>query len=418
MGLGDGYDQEFIENQFSEVLRALQARNDVTLPENLREPQGTDVANDLRAVTRTLNTLLDAIRLQTSAYTPLLTLGDGGLGSFLDGVRDEVCRQGNLQGGKGHIVQHTPDGVLIIDTDTRDDFVLPDETTMIQWVKLTTAVTTPESGVPYADGNPSSDKDGTTIDTTRTVRTYLPVVGGGTPYLTIGDVIPVQMDSNGAFISQQVGPSTPPAANVPIGGCIVWADIDTSGVPQNVPTGWALCDGENGTKDMRSAFIVGYDARPGSGYTDARTTGGSATVTFASHTVSAHSHGGTTSAGTAHTHTVASSGAHANSGTTDAGSSHAHSVSTIASDGNEYTVDSGSAQTINTNVHLHLASAGNEAAHTHTFTSGTDGAHTHSPANESAHTHTISEQALQTLTHTAQDNRPPWVVAVWIQRIS
>jgi len=61
---------------------------------------------------------------------------------------------------------------------------------------------------------------------------------------------------------------------VPRGGIIMW-----SGAVANIPTGWALCNGQNSTPDLRDRFIVGA----GSGYSPG-TTGG-----VASHNIS-HSH--------------------------------------------------------------------------------------------------------------------------------
>ena len=61
---------------------------------------------------------------------------------------------------------------------------------------------------------------------------------------------------------------------VPVGGIIMW-----SGATNNIPTGWALCDGNNGTPNLQDKFIVGA----GSSYAvDA--TGGSADATLVSHT--------------------------------------------------------------------------------------------------------------------------------------
>lgn len=42
---------------------------------------------------------------------------------------------------------------------------------------------------------------------------------------------------------------------VPTGAIIMW-----SGEIKNVPAGWILCDGQNGTPDLRGKFIVGYDS--------------------------------------------------------------------------------------------------------------------------------------------------------------
>lgn len=79
-------------------------------------------------------------------------------------------------------------------------------------------------------------------------------------------------------------------AFVPSGGIIMW-----SGTLANIPAGWYLCDGDNGTPDLRDKFVCGAanGANPG-------TTGGAATHT---HTVNSH------------THTIAH--AHTYSGTTD-----------------------------------------------------------------------------------------------------
>ena len=61
---------------------------------------------------------------------------------------------------------------------------------------------------------------------------------------------------------------------IPVGGIIMW-----SGTIANIPTGWALCNGSNGTPDLRDKFIVGA----GSSYTPGNT-GGSATTTSTEHT--------------------------------------------------------------------------------------------------------------------------------------
>jgi microcystin-dependent protein len=41
---------------------------------------------------------------------------------------------------------------------------------------------------------------------------------------------------------------------VPQGGIIMW-----SGSVMNIPKGWALCDGANGTPNLKGRFVVGYD---------------------------------------------------------------------------------------------------------------------------------------------------------------
>jgi hypothetical protein len=64
------------------------------------------------------------------------------------------------------------------------------------------------------------------------------------------------------------------AAAFPAGGIIMW-----SGSVASIPSGWALCNGSNGTPDLRNRFVVGA----GSTYAVAAT-GGSADSVVVSHT--------------------------------------------------------------------------------------------------------------------------------------
>lgn len=48
---------------------------------------------------------------------------------------------------------------------------------------------------------------------------------------------------------------------VPKGVIVMW-----SGEVDEIPEGWALCDGNSGTPDLRSRFIVGADSREGGNY--------------------------------------------------------------------------------------------------------------------------------------------------------
>lgn len=67
----------------------------------------------------------------------------------------------------------------------------------------------------------------------------------------------------------------------PIGGIILW-----SGSSTNIPIGWALCNGANGTPDLRDRFIVGA----GGGYSVGGQGGSSSNNLTHSHTVNNHSH--------------------------------------------------------------------------------------------------------------------------------
>lgn len=67
---------------------------------------------------------------------------------------------------------------------------------------------------------------------------------------------------------------------IPSGLIAMW-----SGAADNIPSGWALCNGSNGTPDLRDRFIVGA----GSSYSVGNT-GGSESVTLNWSMVPAHQH--------------------------------------------------------------------------------------------------------------------------------
>ena len=75
----------------------------------------------------------------------------------------------------------------------------------------------------------------------------------------------------------QNAPTSAPA--IPSGGIIIW-----SGSTGSVPAGWLLCDGTNGTPDLRDRFIIGA----GNTYA-VNATGGSADAVVVSHTHTATS---------------------------------------------------------------------------------------------------------------------------------
>ena len=84
---------------------------------------------------------------------------------------------------------------------------------------------------------------------------------------------------------------------VPPGTIVMW-----SGSLNSIPNGWALCDGANGTPDLRDRFIVGV----GTTYV-VGDTGGAASVTLTVNQIPAHTHSGSSGAAGAHNHTASSS---------------------------------------------------------------------------------------------------------------
>lgn len=88
-----------------------------------------------------------------------------------------------------------------------------------------------------------------------------------------------------------IGVAPSPATPTPAGVIVLW-----SGSIGSIPTGWVLCNGSNGTPDLRNRFIVGA----GSTYAvDA--TGGSADAIVVSHT---HTFSATTNTTGSHSHGI------------------------------------------------------------------------------------------------------------------
>ena len=72
-----------------------------------------------------------------------------------------------------------------------------------------------------------------------------------------------------------------------------------SGSIDTIPKGWALCDGQNGTPDLRNRFIVGA----GGTHTEGEI-GGNDSITLTVGQLPSHTHTGTTNKDGKHTHTA------------------------------------------------------------------------------------------------------------------
>lgn len=112
-----------------------------------------------------------------------------------------------------------------------------------------------------------------------------------------------------------------PAAGLPAGLITMW-----SGSLATIPGGWALCDGTNGTPDLRSKFIVGA----GGAYNPGNT-GGAASSTP---TITVNNHTLTTAEMPSHSHSVISNGPpYETTMASGASGSHSNSSSTAATGG-------------------------------------------------------------------------------------
>lgn len=164
---------------------------------------------------------------------------------------------------------------------------------------------------------------------------------------------------------------------VPSGVILMW-----SGTADNIPTGWKLCDGSNGTPDLRDKFVLGASstANPGS-------LGGASSATLTTTEAGGHTHTGVTGETTL---TVAQMPKHTH-GTAGTGSS----GSTIRADGNSLG---------NTNNYLlQQGGAGGEFLSSEV---GGGNPHTHPISNDGAHTHT----------GTVTIPRPPYMALCFIMK--
>ena len=105
--------------------------------------------------------------------------------------------------------------------------------------------------------------------------------------LTVNSIADASSASNYNFLVQQNNSLVKQvnAAPIPQGGIIMW-----SGTISNVPSGWSLCNGSNGTPDLRNKFVVGAHSDL-SGEAKTNIQGGQYTKTGGD---IAHNHGGDT----------------------------------------------------------------------------------------------------------------------------
>ena len=177
---------------------------------------------------------------------------------------------------------------------------------------------------------------------------------------------------------------------VPPGVIVMW-----SGAINDIPVGWALCDGSNGTPDLRDRFIVGA----GGSY-NVGNTGGMKEVTLTTSQLPTHNHAVS----------IGSSGGHSHSGTTSTNSTgdygkpgNLYLMTEVTSSGS-YNVSAGDETSPWAAVRSINPSA-ISTAHSHSFTTSSNGSHSHSI--------TISD----TGGGQAHENRPPYYALAYIMKL-
>jgi microcystin-dependent protein len=187
------------------------------------------------------------------------------------------------------------------------------------------------------------------------------------------------------------------AGAIPAGIITMW-----SGSVASIPSGWTLCNGSNGTPDLRGRFIIGA----GGSYNPGNT-GGSESVTLTTANLAAHTH--------SVSGTTATDGSHNHGGNTSIIGDHTHSSGIYNGKGlvdpTTTTTNAGTGSgSIGFSVWLTqpLGSTFGSAAGGHSHTISTTG---------STHSHSISLTSGSTGSATAHENRPPYYALAYIMKL-
>ena len=184
------------------------------------------------------------------------------------------------------------------------------------------------------------------------------------------------------------------------GMIILW-----SGNTGNIPTGFVLCDGNNGTPNLTDRFVVGAGAAYGPG-----ATGGSSSVTLSTSQLPSHNH--SFSGSSSHSHTI-NNHTHTFSASTNNQGAHVHNLlynhGAFGGSSGAVTPRSG-----NTPVVPGISGrVSSEGGHSHSM-SGTTG----NPSDRGTNTQTvtISGNTGSTGSGSSVENRPPYYALCYIMK--
>ena len=187
------------------------------------------------------------------------------------------------------------------------------------------------------------------------------------------------------------------SGTVPVGGIIMW-----SGSTGSIPTGWALCNGANGTPNLLDRFIVGA----GSGY-GVGATGGANQVTLTTSQIPAHGHSGSTSG----------AGAHSHSGSTNGAGAHSHSINDPGHNHIVPTVRDGRTASGTGDQGGNYTNSISSVSGTGISINGV-GDHAHSFFTSGVGDHAHGVTVGNTGGDQAHENRPPYYALAFIMRVS
>lgn len=215
----------------------------------------------------------NAVGSKNSALTSTLSLDHTndrvGIGTTTPSEKLDVVGNTELNGTLYVSGNGTFDGDLAVNggdiTTSSSSLNIASTLTASQTINIATGVTT--------SGNTKTINIATGGDTGSTTNVNVGSASGGTLAVLKNATVAGTLAVTGVIS----GPGT-----IPIGGIIMWNG-------SSIPTGWQLCDGSNGTPDLRNQFVIGGNAYSTSAWRESITgsstsTGGSKDAIVVSHT--------------------------------------------------------------------------------------------------------------------------------------
>ena len=255
--------------------------------------------------------------LQTAAQTNITSVGtltgltvDGNL--ILDSTSNYLHIKGALYDKDG---QSGSNGQVLVSTGSQVDWQNPNTLTASNSLKITITESDTNTAFPITFSAAPGQSGGNTLlsDNQFTYNASSNTVTAGTfsgsgasltslnaSNLQSGTVADARLTNTSLFVTGMI---------------MLWY-----GSVASIPSGWVLCDGNNGTPNLTSKFVVGA----GSGY-GVNDTGGSADATLVSHSHTINNHTHSFSGSDSHSHTI-NNHTHTFSATTGS-DSHSHSYS-------------------------------------------------------------------------------------------
>ena len=204
---------------------------------------------------------------------------------------------------------------------------------------------------------------------------------------------------------------------LPLNSVIMWY-----GTPAEVPVGWNICDGTNGTPDLRDRFIMGAGASAMGGQTDTFDNGVGSFATVDTSTIGDHLHAGSTDQSGIHDHNGYTGGHVLTASELPA---HSHTFTDLyglRDDANPPVYDRNGNRL---EYYTGWGSDGDADSGSGIFrdwttdNTGSGGSHNHTISNSSSHSHNVTTTTAGSHKHSVTlDKRPSWIALYFIMKIS